>query len=1030
MSSDPPPHSAPPPSSAAAVDSNPMASVPPPATGAPVSQDAFMAFQRSSQDAFMAFQRQSQDFQRLVMQQLTALTSRMGAVEIQSMPVSAVADPSSSSHTFPPNPPEHPYGLPGYGGIPVVTSPTPAAPSVPPSLAAIIPQSIPTPTSALIPPATQRIPLPIQQIPFPHSPSPIPTFADVYPVAPAPPHHAPPTPHYHKLSFTTFDGREDPVGWLNRCKSFFRNQRALEADKVWLATYHLTGAAQQWYLMLERNEPGISWPRFKALCQQRFGPPLRSNTLGEVARLPFHSTVEDYQERFLALLYHAELVPPPHQQAQLFTAGLPGRLRVDVELCAPADLQQAMALARAYERHTSVPDGRFPRAALRTLAIPPSPGTTMWSPSVAPTRLPAPTVMKRLTPAEMDEHRRQGLCFNCDEPFVRGHPPLLRLELADDDDDAETVEPALDTDADTPVISLLAMAGLHTNRTMHMPAMIHGKRLVTLLDTSSTHNFVNTDIAAALGLQFTTCRELCVTVANGNKVAYQGRADHVPMMVQPEPFDVNFYAIPLGGFDVVLGVAFLCTVGPILWDLDRLCLSFRRQDRRVQWQGIGTSTRPATALSITAGDRPLLEDLLTAFDDVFAAPTGLPPARACNHRIHLRPSTPSVVVRPYRYAQLQKDELERQHIGLLRARPPRQKQDASWRFCIDYRALNDATAKDKLPIPVVDELLDELHGACFFTKRRSPSSVARAFFNIIVRLHGFPASIVSDSDPVFTSAVWRNLFKMAGVKLRMSTAFHPQTDGQSKVTNKTIAMYLRCITGDRPRAWVDWLPWAEYCYNTSYHTALRATPFQVVYGREPPALAPYSAGTTRTQTIDDMLAERDQFLSDVRDRLLQAQNCAKRYSRWAIGCGCACSIGRRPPWWPPQHQARSSLCRAVTEHVGVVAYRLQLPPGARIHDVFHVGLLKPLRGDPPAALPPLPPMEHVPAKVLKASLRCDVWHVLVHWAGDNEANATWEPLETFRASYPDVQLADELFLEAGRDVMTGIQYTRRNRQSG
>jgi len=79
------------------------------------------------------------------------------------------------------------------------------------------------------------------------------------------------------------------------------------------------------------------------------------------------------------------------------------------------------------------------------------------------------------------------------------------------------------------------------------------------------------------------------------------------------------------------------------------------------------------------------------------------------------------------------------------------------------------------------------------------TSVARAFFQNIVRLHGFPTSIVSDRDPVFTGHVWRDLFKQAGVQLRMSTAFHPQTDGQSEAVNKTIAMYLRCITGDRPR---------------------------------------------------------------------------------------------------------------------------------------------------------------------------------------------------------------------------------------
>lgn len=94
------------------------------------------------------------------------------------------------------------------------------------------------------------------------------------------------------------------------------------------------------------------------------------------------------------------------------------------------------------------------------------------------------------------------------------------------------------------------------------------------------------------------------------------------------------------------------------------------------------------------------------------------------------------------------------------------------------------------------------------------ASVAKAFFDNIVRLHSFPNSIVSDRDPVFTGNVWRDIFKLAGVKLRMSTAFHPQMDGQSEAVNKIIAMYLRCVTGNRPRSWLDWLLWAEYCYNT------------------------------------------------------------------------------------------------------------------------------------------------------------------------------------------------------------------------
>jgi len=157
------------------------------------------------------------------------------------------------------------------------------------------------------------------------------------------------------------------------------------------------------------------------------------------------------------------------------------------------------------------------------------------------------------------------------------------------------------------------------------------------------------------------------------------------------------------------------------------------------------------------------------------------------------------------------------------------------------------------------------------------ASVARAFFDGIVRLHGFPASIVSDRDPVFTGHVWRDLFLMAGVKLRFSTTFHPQTDGQSEVVNKVIAMYLRCVTGDRPRIWVDWLAWAEYCYNTSYHSVLRAMPFEVVYGRPPPPILLVDPATTRTEAVGEVLRSRDEMLAEVRQRLIQDQQLAKHY---------------------------------------------------------------------------------------------------------------------------------------------------------
>lgn len=156
-------------------------------------------------------------------------------------------------------------------------------------------------------------------------------------------------------------------------------------------------------------------------------------------------------------------------------------------------------------------------------------------------------------------------------------------------------------------------------------------------------------------------------------------------------------------------------------------MAFWKIDHQVVWKGSEVASTGPRARGCTIKD--LLVELLQEFEDVFETPHSLLPPRRQDHRIHLLPGSALVAVRLYQYPHLMKDEIGHQCDDILAQgiiRPSTckfsspvlllKKQDDTWRFCMDYCALNAQTMKDKFPIPVINELLDELKGACHFSK--------------------------------------------------------------------------------------------------------------------------------------------------------------------------------------------------------------------------------------------------------------------------------------------------------------------------
>ncbi|XP_073362850.1 uncharacterized protein [Aegilops tauschii subsp. strangulata] len=287
-------------------------------------------------------------------------------------------------------------------------------------------------------------------------------------------HHNDRPPRFQKMDFPKFDGKSDPLAFINRCESFFHQQRIAEEEKVWMASYNLEGTAQLWYMQVQRDEGTPPWRRFTELLNLRFGPPLRANPLGELMACKRTTSVVDFQERFEALLPRAGFLSET-QKVQIFTAGLQPPLSLDVEIHNPQSLAVAMSLARKLELRDQCALASAPPVRFQQKGILPAPVPRLAPPAPAPPAAPQPAPVlpegrqiKRLSQEEMEERRRLGLCFNCNEKFGRGHNRVCQrifpLDLAPDDDDDDAASATADASPADPWISLHAISGVAHER--------------------------------------------------------------------------------------------------------------------------------------------------------------------------------------------------------------------------------------------------------------------------------------------------------------------------------------------------------------------------------------------------------------------------------------------------------------------------------------------------------------------------------------------------------------------------------------
>ena len=293
-----------------------------------------------------------------------------------------------------------------------------------------------------------------------------------------------------------------------------------------------------------------------------------------------------------------------------------------------------------------------------------------------------------------------------------------------------------------------------------------------------------------------------------------------------------------------------------------------------------------------------------------------------------------------------------------------------------------------------------------------------------------PETIVSDRGTQFTSKFWRKVQEGLGSKLMFSTAYHPQTDGQTERVNQILEDMLRACVLDYGSKWEDCLPFAEFSYNNSYQASLLMAPFEAMYGRK--CRTPLNWSQTGESQVfgPDILREAEEKVHKIREHLKTAQSRQKSYSdkrrrdlEFHIGDFVYLKVS--PLKGMQRFHVKGKLAPRyvgpfkILARRGEVSYQLELPEElSEVHNVFHISLLRKCLEVPEATEvfknidfksvdinKDLTYREH-PIRILEEGFRTtrtrSIRFLKVQWSNHTEEEATWEREEDLKKDYPDL----------------------------
>ncbi|OMO94833.1 Retrotransposon gag protein [Corchorus olitorius] len=335
---------------------------------------------------------------------------------------------------------------------------------------------------------------------------------------------------HSKLECPRFNG-DDFIGWRSKIEQFFLADKTAELDKIQLVMMHLEGRALQWhlhYLHNLGNPESVPWTQYVAAMRSRFSSTKYFDALAELVMLRQTGTVDEYYDDFEKLLNLIDL--KDHQDLSIFVTNIKPELSREVRKDRPVDLDSAVNLAREIKSLYLSPSQKGNTSSLSA----PTATSLNTCPNFKPNN---PTQTNRNTKMptreERDDRRKKGSCMWCASKYAPCHKcgvksnlyQILMEDTGDPTTDSKGLAECLEFDEDTseltnekenpPIITLHAVLGTAGPQTMRVMGKIKNQLVMILMDTGSTHNFLDISMAKRLGCIFQPIKNVELTVANG-----------------------------------------------------------------------------------------------------------------------------------------------------------------------------------------------------------------------------------------------------------------------------------------------------------------------------------------------------------------------------------------------------------------------------------------------------------------------------------------------------------------------------------